>query len=73
MEEEQVRAQPRRTCYDLFGVVNHFGPMGYGHYTAYVKNARTNSWWLMNDAQIAEESGPENIVTENAYILFYQK
>ena len=28
------------TCYmyDLYGVVNHFGTMGGGHYTATVKN-----------------------------------
>ena len=27
--------------YDLYGVVNHFGTMGGGHYTATVKNERT--------------------------------
>jgi len=24
--------------YDCFAVSNHFGSMGFGHYTAYVKN-----------------------------------
>ena len=27
----------------------------------------------MNDSQILEEPNPDKIVTENAYILFYQK
>jgi len=25
-------------CYDLYGIVNHYGSMTGGHYTAYVKN-----------------------------------
>ena len=34
------------TCYlyDLYGVVNHFGTMSGGHYTATVKNPRTQEW-----------------------------
>ena len=27
-----------RAVYDLFGVVNHFGSMNFGHYTAYGKS-----------------------------------
>jgi ubiquitin carboxyl-terminal hydrolase 4/11/15 len=56
--------------YDLFGVVNHFGPLGFGHYTAFIKN--NNKWWSMNDSHVSEETNPENLITENAYILFYK-
>ena len=27
-----------RTLYDLFAVCNHFGRMGFGHYTAYARD-----------------------------------
>ena len=27
--------------YDLFGVVNHYGSLNFGHYTAYAKNSET--------------------------------
>ena len=27
--------------YDLFAVSNHFGSLGFGHYTAYAKNWKT--------------------------------
>jgi ubiquitin carboxyl-terminal hydrolase 4/11/15 len=30
--------------YDLFGVDNHYGGLGGGHYTAYAKNFLTNEW-----------------------------
>ena len=59
--------------YDLFGIVNHYGPMGYGHYTAHVKNQKNDSWWLMNDSNINEETSQDNIITANAYILFYKR
>lgn len=40
---ECVPFKDPNTCYmyDLYGVVNHFGTMGGGHYTATVKNERT--------------------------------
>lgn len=42
------------TCYlyDLFGVVNHFGTMGGGHYTATVKNAITGEWLHYDDSSV---------------------
>lgn len=29
------------TVYDLFAVSNHYGSVGFGHYTAYAKNSHT--------------------------------
>ena len=31
-------ANPDRTLYDLFAVCNHFGRMGFGHYTAFARD-----------------------------------
>jgi len=40
---EHVPFKDPDTCYsyDLYGVVNHFGTMSGGHYTATIKNERT--------------------------------
>ncbi len=56
--------------YDLYAVLNHFGRMNYGHYTAFVKNGPL--WYEMDDAQVREV--PEgNVVSGAAYVLFYRK
>ena len=34
---------PKSTVYDLYAVVNHYGSMGGGHYTAYAKHAESGS------------------------------
>ena len=37
-----------RAIYDLFGVVNHTGGLGGGHYYAYAKNYYTGEWYDYN-------------------------
>jgi len=55
--------------YDLYGVCNHHGTHTQGgHYTSFVKTG--GIWYLFNDAQITRA---ENVVTNNAYCLFYRK
>jgi ubiquitin carboxyl-terminal hydrolase 4/11/15 len=62
--------------YDLFAVVNHFGRMGFGHYTAYCRqwdeDGLSPQWYLYDDSNVrpvdrAEVSGPA------AYVLFYRR
>ncbi|CAK84647.1 unnamed protein product (macronuclear) [Paramecium tetraurelia] len=57
--------------YDLYGVVQHFGGLDNGHYTAYGK--RSNKWIEFNDKQTKEVQVNDVINDKNAYILFYQK
>ena len=57
--------------YDLYGVVNHFGSMSFGHYTAYCKN--NDKWFLYDDDSIIEVENLEEIVSDAAYVLFYKK
>jgi hypothetical protein len=57
--------------YDLFGVVNHFGVMLGGHYTAFLKN-QNQKWYEYNDT-IVQEMPCERVVTPRAYCLFYRK
>ena len=37
------------TVYDLYAIVNHFGNLNGGHYTAYAKNPDGN-WYDYNDS-----------------------
>jgi ubiquitin carboxyl-terminal hydrolase 4/11/15 len=58
--------------YDLYGISNHMGGMGGGHYTAYVKNLNTGRWFEMDDSR-AREVDPATIKSSAAYVLFYHK
>lgn len=56
--------------YNLFAVVNHFGDLDGGHYTAFCKHTVTQKWYNFDDSQITEL--PESLVqTSAAYLLFY--
>ena len=54
--------------YDLYGLVQHFGSLNGGHYTAICKKDET--WITFNDSQLDYTKNP---VTKNAYILFYKR
>lgn len=57
--------------YDLYGVSNHFGGMGGGHYTAYTRSAIDGKWYNCDDSSVTEVS-PSRIKSRAAYLLFYQ-
>ena len=62
--------------YDLFGVINHYGNLSYGHYTAFCKNYHDNNWYQYDDRivkRIENDSLKEIIVNQNAYVLFYRE
>ncbi len=61
-----------RVIYDLYGVVNHSGSVGFGHYHAYVKNFRANKWYDYNDSSVHEIS-EDRLVSSQAYVLFYKR
>lgn len=65
--------QPEGNCiYELYGVSNHFGHCGGGHYTAFCKNLENKQWYNFDDEDVRKIKD-ESVVTEAAYILFYQK
>lgn len=59
--------------YDLFAVVNHFGRMGFGHYTAFARrwdeSGMSEDWSLFDDSSVRPVDGPASIVTPAAYVL----
>lgn len=57
--------------YDLYGVCNHSGTLMGGHYTANVLNAN-GKWYNYND-RIVREIKQKDVITNQAYCLFYRK
>ena len=60
-----------KVMYDLYGVSNHFGSLGGGHYTAFAKNPLYNKWFNFDDSDVSNAS-PSSVVTKAAYVLFYK-
>ncbi|CAI9097565.1 OLC1v1034027C1 [Oldenlandia corymbosa var. corymbosa] len=58
-------------CYSLYAVSNHYGSMGMGHYTSYVRLGG-NKWYEFNDIGVTRV-GSDKIKTASAYVLFYRR
>jgi len=56
--------------YRLYGVVEHLGGMGGGHYVAYVR--KTSDWFHFSDSSFYRVS-LDNVLSCQAYILFYER
>ena len=63
--------------YDLFGVVNHYGRMGYGHYTAHARrwdeHGVEQKWAEFDDENVTSVTNANSIVSPAAYVLFYKR
>lgn len=58
--------------YELYGIVNHYGNCGGGHYTAFAKNFLDKKWYVFDDSDV-QPIKESQLVTKAAYLLFYQK
>ncbi|ETI51315.1 hypothetical protein L917_04998 [Phytophthora nicotianae] len=63
--------------YDLFAVSNHYGSMGFGHYTAFAKSWKDEGemypgWYSFDDSLVAPAM-PGQVKSNAAYILFYKR
>lgn len=68
MNDYVVENDPDGSMYDLIAVDNHYGGIGGGHYTAYVKN--NDKWYYFDDSRVTE-TDPEHSIAGSAYLLFY--
>jgi len=63
--------------YDLFGVVNHYGRMGFGHYTAYARrwneHIMEDDWKLFDDSVVRDDVTKADVVSNAGYLLFYRR
>jgi len=67
-----LKEQTVPPVYDLFAVSNHMGSLGGGHYTAYAKQPGTVEWYCFDDSQVYSVT-TDQVVSSNAYVLFYQR
>lgn len=58
--------------YDLYAVINHYGDVGGGHYTAFAKTSKSPKWYEFDDSTVSEIK-PEHVVSKSAYVLFYKR
>jgi ubiquitin C-terminal hydrolase len=63
--------------YDLFGITNHFGRLGFGHYTAFARSwdeqkGMSTDWALFDDSSVRAVPA-ESVVTSAGYVLFYRR
>jgi len=56
--------------YNLHGIVNHYGSLGFGHYVSFVKNQFDEKWYRYDD-MTREEVSESELHKESAYMLFY--
>jgi ubiquitin C-terminal hydrolase len=67
IREYIVGPEKNKAIYDLYGVIEHYGSMNQGHYTAICKN--NNKWINYNDSSLEIAKNP---ISKNAYVLFYK-
>ena len=48
-----------KVTFDLFGVTNHHGGIGSGHYTAFARNARDKRWHYFDDSTVKHAIGED--------------
>uniref|UniRef100_A0A3P8UPP5 ubiquitinyl hydrolase 1 n=1 Tax=Cynoglossus semilaevis TaxID=244447 RepID=A0A3P8UPP5_CYNSE len=65
--------------YDLYAVINHYGGMIGGHYTAYARlpsdknSQRSDVGWRLFDDSTVTMVDESQVVTRYAYVLFYRR
>lgn len=71
----QLKEDPNTYLYDLYAVNFHSGDLNSGHYWSCCKNL-DGYWYKYNDGNVSrcsDNAFQEQLVTKNAYILFYQR
>lgn len=65
-----------KLIYDCYGVSNHFGSVGFGHYTAYGRNPLDGQWYDFDDSNVSPQGDSNSrrggIITNSAYNLFFR-
>ncbi|GFH52642.1 hypothetical protein CTEN210_09118 [Chaetoceros tenuissimus] len=76
-EKEFVIDDDIPATYDLFGVVNHYGRMGFGHYNAYARRwnekVMEDDWMLFDDSSVRSGILKSDVVSNSGYLLFYRR
>lgn len=63
--------ESEKSMYELYGVCNHKGGAGGGHYTAHVRNPN-GTWYEYNDTRVIKLR-ENKVITKDSYCLFYRR
>lgn len=66
------KKDPNNYIYSLYAVNYHSGDTHGGHYWSCCRNL-DDSWYLFNDAHVTKVMNLKDLVTKDAYILFYYR
>jgi uncharacterized UBP type Zn finger protein len=70
-------SEETKSQYDLFAVCNHYGRMGFGHYTAFARDWKaetlSDSWSSFDDGDVEPCHDDQQVVSKAAYMLFYRR
>ncbi|OEL16929.1 Ubiquitin carboxyl-terminal hydrolase 9 [Dichanthelium oligosanthes] len=69
---KQTRRGDEDPMYELYAVINHYGGLGGGHYSAYAKLVEEDNWYHFDDGHVSSVNEDE-IRTSAAYVLFYRR
>ncbi|CAM4694302.1 unnamed protein product [Lepidochelys kempii] len=73
------KEEQQQPMYDLYAVINHYGGMIGGHYTAYARlpsdknSQRSDVGWRLFDDSTVTTVDESQVVTRYAYVLFYRR
>ncbi|NXS98891.1 UBP19 hydrolase, partial [Jacana jacana] len=73
------KGEQQLPTYDLYAVINHYGGMIGGHYTAYARlpndknSQRSDVGWRLFDDSTVTTVDESQVVTRYAYVLFYRR
>lgn len=69
---ETEKKDPNNYLYSLYGVNYHSGGVNSGHYWSCCKNLDKN-WYLYNDGHVSKFNNVNDMLTKDAYVLFYYR
>lgn len=72
-QQQQSPMSATPAVYDLEGIVNHYGGLGGGHYTANALNMMDSRWYEYSDDRVSVVENEADLVTSAAYVLFYSR
>lgn len=66
------KKDPNNYIYSLYAINYHSGNSNSGHYWSCCKNL-DNNWYLFNDGHVTKMHNLNELITKDAYILFYYR
>lgn len=75
MNKYKLLNKELNTQYELYSIINQIGSLDNGHYFTYARNLKSDTdtnWYEFNDTSVSKIN-ESDIITKNAYVLFYQK